>query len=97
MYYQRTTNRTLAAAQNQSEARRLGRFSTVGRVNKMVEGRLKPFQQCQYIRDEPTKAEVRRHGADNFKCLAAVKQNRPYCEAHCERCFQKAPLTEVTE
>lgn len=94
MHIRKNLRRTITELQNQSEAKRLGRFSTVGRVNRMAEGKTATFSKCQWIHGEPTRAEYRAHGVDNFKCLKAVKPDHPYCEEHCSRCYAPIPLTE---
>ena len=42
---------------------------------------------CQWIEGTPNKMELRRHGADRFKCMAAVKPQSSYCEEHYARCW----------
>lgn len=94
MHIRQSARRSISELQNQSEAKRLGRFSTVGRVNRMAEGKAATFSKCQWIHGEPTRAEYRTHGVDNFKCLKAVKPESPYCEEHHLRTHAKPLLTE---
>jgi len=94
MIYRRSSRKTLSEAQSCSQTMRHGSlYSTVGFVHRLADGDVK-HHKCQWINGEPTKAEYREHGVDNFKCLEPTVPGKPYCEPHCSRCYVKPALTE---
>lgn len=55
------------------------------------------FKACQFIASEPTKAELRRHGSEKFKCLRTTVPGKPYCEEHYARCIVIVPAKDDSE
>lgn len=89
--------RSIKALQTQSMAYRQqpkDRHEPAGYQPAMCESNWRP-RLCQFIAGHPTRSEIRRRGADQFKCGKPVKLNSSYCDECHAKCFK--PLTNPEE
>lgn len=91
MTHSRNPIRSIKQLQSFSETRSAAeKLATGGFILRLSEGSWMP-KHCQWIAGDPTPKEIRRHGSDHFKCMAATVKESSYCEQHYKICY--TPLT----